>query len=239
MATQSRPILILTRPEAASQRFAAQVRDRLGDKAPEILISPLMVPEFRAPELPPLPWGGVIFTSETGVEGLARLTADRSQPAFCVGPRTAQAARAAGWVAQDMGGDAATMLPRLVQMRPPGRIVHARGADVAADLAGALTAEGLHLAEVVVYAQRACALSTKAQQVLDRVSPVVFAAFSPRSAGLIVAQATGARAPLWLVAISPAAAQALAPLSAVQRQVATRPDASSMIDSLAYLVGAT
>jgi len=151
MAAQSRPTLLLTRPEPAATRFAAQLRDRFGDGL-EILSSPLMAPVFLAAPLPGGGWQGTIFTSETGVEGLRRLT-DRRGPAICVGPRTAEAAQAAGWQAEVIGGDAEGLVAALAAQPRPGLWLHARGREAAGDLAARLRKAGMSVAEAVVYAQ--------------------------------------------------------------------------------------
>jgi uroporphyrinogen-III synthase len=231
MTAQSRPVLLLTRPAEASRRFAAQAQARLPGLG--VVISPLLAPVFLAADLPGA-WDGVLFTSETGVEALARLTALRG-PAVCVGTRTADAARAAGWQARALGGDAEGMVAGLTAAPLQGHWLHARGADAAGDLAARLRAAGMAVTEVIVYDQRPQPLSAQARAVLAGPGPVWLAVFSPRSARIFVAEAGDIAAPVQAVAISPAAAAALGGLCPVA--VAAAPDASAMLDALAGLAG--
>jgi len=233
MAAQSRPTVILTRPAEASARFAAQLRARFGDVA--VLISPLMAPVLLTPPLP-AHWDGVIFTSETGVAGLARLTAQRG-PAVCVGPRTAQAAQAQGWEAEPLGGDAERLLAALVARGTQGHWLHARGRDSAGDLAQRLDAAGWQVTPLLVYAQEEQHLTSEARLVLERAAPVVVAVFSPRSAAIFAAQAGRVAAPLQVAAISPAAAAPMQALAPGRVELARTPDAPGMLDALGRILG--
>ncbi len=231
MTAQSRPVLLLTRPAEASARFAAQVQDRV--PGVRVVIAPLMAPAFLAPALPD-GWDGVLFTSETGVAGLARLTGRRG-PAVCVGARTAQVAQAAGWQAHALGGDAEGIVAGLAAAPLQGHWLHARGADAAGDLATRLRAAGMTVTEVIVYDQRPQPLSDPARAVLSGADPVTVAIFSPRSARIFVAQAGVVTAPLQAVAISPAAAAALGGVCPVQ--VAAAPDAPAMLAAVVAALG--
>ena len=231
MTAQSRPVLLLTRPAEASARFAAEVQARV--PGVRVVISPLMAPVFLAPDLPDH-WDGVLFTSETGVAGLARLT-DRRGPAVCVGARTAQAALGAGWQARPLGGDAEGMVAGLTAAPLQGQWLHARGVDAAGDLGARLRAAGMTVTEVIVYDQRQQPLSDPARAVLAGADPVTVAVFSPRSARIFVAQAGVVAAPLQAVAISPAAASALGDFCPVQ--VALTPDATAMLEAVIDAMG--
>ena len=236
MVAQSRPILLLTRPEPAASRFARLVRAKLGDRL-AIVISPLMAPVFLPAALPKDDWQGTIFTSETGVEGLRRLTARRG-PALCVGPRTAEAATAAGWQGEVLGGDAARLVAALSVAPRQGAWLHARARDAAADLVSPLRAAGMQVAEAIVYAQEPCSLSEQARSVLDGRIPVIVPLFSPRSARLFVAEAQEALVPVNVVAISKAAADAAEPLSPARVEIAPTPDAPGMLAGLLRLLAA-
>ncbi|MFN3645192.1 MAG: uroporphyrinogen-III synthase [Gemmobacter sp.] len=234
MARQSRPTVLLTRPAEASERFAAELRARFGPV--DVVVSPLMVPEFRAPVLPDA-WDGVILTSETGARALARLTARRG-PAICVGPRTAEVAQALGWQAEAVGGDAESLVAALAARGLAGRWLHARGQDAAGDLAARLNAAGADIAEAVVYAQVAQPLSAAAQAALAGAAPVVAAVFSPRSARLLAAEAGALlRAPLAVAAISAAAAAPVQALAGAGLAVAPTPDAAGMLAALGRVLG--
>ena len=233
MAAQSRPTLILTRPAEASARFATQVRAAFG--AMRVVVSPLMAPVWLDPALPDA-WDGVLFTSETGVAGLARLTARRG-PAVCVGARTAYVARAAGWQAKALGGDADRLVAALAAQRLAGHWLHARGVDAAGNLAQRLNAAGLQVTEALVYDQQDQHLTQQARDALTGADPVLITVFSPRSARLFVAQAGGMTAPAQAVAISAAAAEPLAALMPGRVSVAQTPDAPGMLAALGRVLG--
>ncbi|MFC3568354.1 uroporphyrinogen-III synthase [Paracoccus simplex] len=214
------PLLLLTRPEPASRRFAAAVA-HLGLP---VVISPVLCIRPVAHDAARLAAArGLVFTSVNAVPAAG---AGRGRPAICVGPATAEAARAPGFAVTEGPGDAARMMPLL------------RGLD-----AGWLHPHGAHVAKelpvpgMVVYDQLPMPLTPEAQAVLAGTAPVILPLFSPRSARLLAGQAGGARAPLWLVPIS-AAARAAWQNPADRVVIAPAPDAEGMICALERLLGA-
>lgn len=224
------PTLLLTRPEAQSRRFLAAVTGRLG-RAPAAVISPLLAPELLTPPLPEPP-RTLIFTSETGVEAFARLTVARDAPAVCVGERTAAAARAAGFEATSVAGDAETLFAYLSARPGLAPLLHARGREARGQLAARLSAQGIAAAELVVYAQQPRPLTPEALSALAGPAAVIAPLFSPRSAALFAAGAAGCAAPVHAVAMSPAVAAALAPLQVASIVIARRPDADAMLSAV-------
>ena len=233
MARQSRaPTLLLTRPAPQSQRFAQQLRARLGDVA--VVISPLMQTEFHQPALPARHFQAVIFTSETGVEAAMRLQANLPTRAFCVGNRTAQAARAGGFAALSADGEVKALAAMILASGIKGPVLHLRGADSAGDLAGILTNAGLETVSLIVYSQNPTALSAMAKDVIESGAPILIPIFSPRSARLL-AQALPKTAvgPLWIVAISKAAAAEAEALGPAFMTVSAHPDGENMLHAVA------
>jgi uroporphyrinogen-III synthase len=239
MAAQSRPTVLITRPDAPGARLAEALAARLGAGA-AILRAPLMETRFLAPALPgDLTEGrarGLVFTAESGVAGFARLWPRRDLTAWCVGPRTAEAAAAAGWQARALGGDAVGLAAALVAEGVAGPLVHPQGAHVTAALGTLLAKAGPALVPVVVYEQVALPLSQAARALLAGTAPVVVPLFSPRSARLFVAAAGGVRAPLLVAAISAAAADPAQSLAPARLVIAAQPDGPAMIDAVADLV---
>ncbi|WP_127901309.1 uroporphyrinogen-III synthase [Solirhodobacter olei] len=223
------PILLLTRPEAASRRFAEAARARFG-AAVVPLIAPLIEITFAdtRPDLAGI--RGLVFTSENGVAAYLRLEQGRILPAWCVGPRTAEAARAGGLRAHAAGGDVAALAEMLAREGVTGPLLHSHGAHRAGDLEGRLAAAGIALRSHPAYAQEARAPSAEALAALAGQTPVIAPVFSPRSARLFRAAFPAPDAPLRLVALSPAVAEALGPGPV---RVAARPDAGAMLDALA------
>lgn len=226
----AQPRVLLTRPAAQSDRFAADLRARL--PGVDITISPLLAPEYLRPTLPEGPHAAVIFTSETGVAA-ARGLGGLPDLAWCVGERTAAAAQVAGFRTVTGGGDAALLVQAMVQaMRdappPAGRLIHLRGRDARGNVAQRLWDAGLPCDEAVVYAQEPQPLTPRAQLLLQDSQPVIVPLFSPRSALIFARRARGARAPLWIAALSPAVAAASPP--AARTDTADRPDAAAMCD---------
>lgn len=228
------PLLLLTRPEPQASRFAADLRARFGPGL-TILRAPLMAAEFLDPPLPLDGLAGVVFTAETGVAGLARLTPRRDWPAHCVGAATARAARDAGFaVATEAAGDAAALAFRLKGNAGP--LLWPRGEDVAAELPALLP--GAEFRQAVVYRQAPRPLTEAALAALAGAAPVVLPLFSPRSARLVAAACPRRAAPLHVAAMSPAVAQAAEALAPARVVVARAPEAHAMLDAVAALIDA-
>lgn len=228
--------LLLTRPHAQAEQFAAQALQQ-GWRG-EILIAPLI-----DIALLPLPFRALdrirtgIVTSRHAVAALARGTQQRDLPLWAVGPATAQAARQAGFtIVHEAGGDARALIRDIEAAGTLGPFLHLRGAHVAADIISELRALGHEAKGLVVYSQDALPLEPQARTRLQAGGVFVLAAFSPRSATLI----SGALRKLALtgsqlhgVAISPAAAKALAELPMASCRIASAPDAPGMLAALA------
>lgn len=238
MTSQSRAIpVLLTRPSGSADRFANDLMVRLKDQI-RVVQSPLMQPEALSPDWPDLPYGAVILTSETGALSAARLLDEgRSLPtlAYCVGDRTAEVARAAGFVAHSAQGDAEALLDMILSLPEPGPYLHLRGRDARGDLAPRLAAKGRPAHAAIVYDQRPIALTDDARALLAGHDPVIVPLFSPRTAQLFCDQAPKG-APLWIAAISQGAAKAVSGLSPARLKVAERPDAASMLAVVESLV---
>lgn len=242
MVRQSRvavlPPFLVTRPAAQGDRFATELRARFGP-ATRVVLSPLLAPHFLTPALPD-EIAGLIFTSETGVAALGRLRAASGLPAWCVGDRTALAARLAGYDARSAGGDAAALVATVAAEAPQGPLLHARGEDSRGEVAQTLSDVGIPTVAAVVYAQRPIPPTTMARGFLAGPDPVIVPLFSPRSAALFVAAvaAIPAPAPLWIVALSPAVAREAAASRPARLAIAATPDAAALLDAAHALIAA-
>jgi uroporphyrinogen-III synthase len=229
------PTLLLTRPKAQSLRFADAFRDRFGQAA-SVLVAPLMEVTELSPDVPIPHAETLIFSSEAAVTAVRALSLPAGLAAWCVGPRTAAAARAAGFAALEGPGDGAGMVRAMIAARVAGPCLFLRGEDVAADLAGLLNSAGIETHSVTVYRQSPMPLASAAQDLLAGVRPVLLPLFSPRSARLAAVAIGRPRAPLWLASLSAAVDSAAGALSAERREIASRPTAPAMLDALARLV---
>lgn len=212
------PTILLTRPEAASRRFAA----RLARFGLPVVISPILRILPLAHDRAQVEQArGLVFTSAHGV---AEAGPGQGRPAICVGPATARAAAQAGYEVTEGPGDALGLLP-LLQNLGPGWL-HVHGAHVARELP---------LPGVAVYGQQAQPLNAAARAVLGADAPVILPLFSQRSSQLLAEAAGVALAPLWLAPISPAAAEAWT--GPVARQVlAQSPDALGVAQAIESLL---
>ena len=200
------------------------------------MLSPLMGTKFIWPAFSDRPWRAMIFTSETAAEmagtmkeaGVARFPAR----AFCVGPRTAQVAKAAGFVPIGVGDNAEDLLA-LILAAPLAPLLHLRGREVRGDLAKRLSASGVPTTDAVVYAQEKQPLTTQAMALLWGDQPILLPLFSPRSAEILQAECLriGLKAPLAIIAISAAVAEAAADLSR-DIAVSAAPDGESMLQAV-------
>lgn len=244
--------VLLTRPEAQSRRFAAQVEGRLGSGV-RVVIAPVMRIAPCGP-LPGLAPGDVpVFTSESGAEAFAALGGACVGPAFAVGGHTAAVARRLGFAPVVEGpGDGAGLAGVIARAEggaegmaqvgahggPEGRVIwHLHGAHVAGDVTGLLRARGIKARDAAIYDQVAEPLSAEARALLAGDAPVLVPVFSARTARLLAGDLAQARAPVGLAAISPAVAGHLPVQSAGKVAVAARADAAAVLDLLAELAG--
>ncbi len=232
------PCLLLTRPEAESAAFAQAAR-AAGWRG-DILCAPLMrILHDPPPETALTKARTLVVTSQHGVAALQQATARRDWPVWCVGPRTAEAARHAGFAQVRVAdGDAVSLRAVLLDTSPPAPVLHLRGEHAAMDLASELQAAGVDAHALVVYRQVAQGLSQAAQERLAQGGDILLPVFSPRSARLLVAALIPLRldaARLHLVAISAAARDAAQGVDWQSIHCAARPDAPSMLQALARL----
>lgn len=206
----SRPIVLLTRPEAQSRRFSAVLRGAEVVIAPILRMVPLDYDRGAADRARRL-----VFTSENAV---ALAGQGRGRPALCVGPRTAAAARAAGFDAVEGPGDARGMMPLLADWSDA---LHLHGVHRAADLP---------VAGLAVYDQQPQPLGPDAHRVLAGAAPVILPLFSPRSARLLTGELAACPpvAPLSVAAISRNAAAEWRVAPGVPVSVAPAPNAAAM-----------
>lgn len=230
------PTVLLTRPAAQSASFAQSLQARV--EGLRVVVSPLMATVFHTVSLPKEPLQGVILTSQTGAEAAGRLRTQLPDLAYCVGDRTAQVAREAGFRVQSAQGDAEALLALILREKPQA-LIHLRGREARGDLAQRLSAAGVFTQERVVYAQDAQPLSDEAVAVLSGKAPVLVPLFSPRSAEILGAawQGLTTHAPLVVVAISQAVAEAAA-FCPTKPVLAAHPDAPSMLDAVLALLHA-
>ncbi|MCV2872725.1 uroporphyrinogen-III synthase [Defluviimonas sp. WL0050] len=234
---QARPTLLLTRPEAQSRRFAQAFRDRFGADWP-VVMSPLTEIRTRDPGPIPPETDGVIFTSQNAVTAYAALTPRRDAIAWCVGDRTAEAARSAGFSVQVGPGDAAGLVNAIKARNGGTRYMFPRGVHVARDVAAELNSAGIETVSVIVYEQLAVAPTPQAEKLLASPEAVLLPLFSPRSARIAAERFAGCAAHLRIAAMSDAVAEAAADLNPGTLRIATHPDGSSMLDALAALIAA-
>jgi len=234
-ATMTRPVILLTRPEASSRRMAAILFARFGDRT-GVCISPLM--EIRLdPRLPSL--DGIktlIFTSANGVAAYVAAKGPVSMTCYTVGDATAQAARDAGLRAISAGGDAEALIDRILEDDVPGPMLHLRGAHARGEIAERLSALGCPVSQAIVYTQNAIPLSEEAKDLLQGDAPVILPVFSPRSATLL---GNGpVRAMIYVVAMSDAVATSLH-LKVESCVVAAKPDFESVTAEINLLLETT
>lgn len=215
------PTLVLTRPEAQSRDIAARLGAGL-----RVIISPVMriAASGECPNVSP--FAGVVLTSANAVPFSPDL---RGKPVWCVGEKTADAARAAGAVVRLVARDADDLV---AQVQAEGPILHLRGEHARGRIAERLTSAGIETEEAVVYRQEALPLSDEALAVIAGDGPVVLPVYSPRSAKLVGRQIGRLGARVAVIAISAAAAEAWLAETGVPAQVVPEPNGRAMLSAI-------
>jgi uroporphyrinogen-III synthase len=187
--------LLVTRPEAESERTAARLRAR----GHEVWLAPLLQIEPIADlTFGPGPWAGVAFTSANAVRAVAahpRSAELTALPSYTVGARTRDAAVAAGFArAVSAEGDVADLV-RLVEADAVSLlpILYFAGSERAGDLEAALAPAGRSVETVIAY--RARLVSNFDADVHDAIARRQIEAvlhYSARSAAAFLAAAEAA-----------------------------------------------
>lgn len=162
--------ILVTRAQPGAQETAA----RLEAMGYEAMVSPAItleaLPDTPLPETSDL--AGLVFTSANGVLHFCQRSKDRSLPAWCVGPATAQAARTAGFVeVRNAMGDADRLAAFIEANAAPedGQLLHVANSAAAGQLAERLRQAGFTVAFAPLYTPSpARALSAQAAEALGR-----------------------------------------------------------------------
>jgi uroporphyrinogen-III synthase len=245
-------MVLLTRPAEENARIAAAL-EPLGARC---LLWPLtrIVPLVRRLAVPE-GTEAVLFTSANAVRVFAAASAVRDLPALCVGGRTADCARAAGFARVRSADGDATELARLARESGHRRFFHPRGREAGA-LAldgggdggrdgeavglGARADRGIVVEALAVYAAEPAggAPAEVAAAFADGALGVV-TIWSPRNAAILRDWLLAVRPPLGataLLGISAAAVESLREAGFGRVVAAARPDAQAMTDGVAALL---
>ncbi len=221
------PCIIITRPLPQAREFAGALQDASQHPLP-ILIAPLM-------QIDPVSPSGslglarhLIFTSANAVAQIHRLGVDPSATAWCVGNQTAKAAQDAGFQIMNAEGNSDDLVAQVIAARPDGPMLHLHGAHTTGDVADRLRAAGLSCSASVVYRQTTRKADAALRNCLAGSAPVILPLFSARSARLL-AESAPIRAPVTVVAISKAVAQAAETIPSIDVILSNFPDKAGMI----------
>lgn len=141
--------LLITR----SQPGAGRTADKASKMGMASLVSPLCKARYLTPSLNAETVSAIAITSGHGLEGLVRVTEDRSQPVYTVGDQTAALARQAGFEnVTSARGDVEALADLIRTSVDSGSgILFPHGERVAGNLAGSLSSSGYAVEACQVY----------------------------------------------------------------------------------------
>ena len=177
----------------------------------------------------------LVFTSANGVRYFAEASPGRTAKAWCVGPSTAEAARAAGFTDVHEGrGDAEDLSAEIIAALPAGTkgVLHVANEAAAGDLVARLKAAGIPADFLALYETRpADDLSPEADAALNAGTAVVL--IHSAKAAAAFAWAAGALEQAVIIAISAAAARPLEGREVAAIHVAEAPNEAALLEVLA------
>jgi uroporphyrinogen-III synthase len=225
--------ILITRSEPGAGETAERIRN-MG-------FTPIVEPVFaiEAIDVQAPGFDALAFTSANGVRQFAKLSPRRDVDVFCVGVRTAEAAREAGY-ARVLSAEAdVNGLAELIFLRLPGskRLLHAGNEESRGDLSGRLKAAGYQASFLAIF--RPVPVTTPGPALAAHIAGErAFEAVlihSPRAAAILANLGKASRLPFDIAAISSAAAAPLAAKTG-RSEVAGNPDEQSLLSALSRLV---
>lgn len=178
MAPFQNPIVIVTRPRAASLAFldllSASDREFQAVVAPAFEIEPV---EAKLPQ-----FDVAILTS---VAGVSHAPAGQGRRAYCVGPKTSAAAQAKGYTVVNADGSADDLVDVILDSKEKGRLLHLRGESSAGNITARLQKSGISVAEAVVYRKAPCPVAPQVQEIELASQPVILPLFSAETVSIL------------------------------------------------------
>ncbi len=204
----TRPLLLLTRPDDEATR-SVDVADAAGF---DVLVAPLLHVTPLPFTVPDAPFDGLLFTSPRAPVIIARHAPElRAMPVLCVGPRTAEAARKAGFRVELAGETDGVAIVRAAFRQGYCRLLQPCGANrIDIPVPDGLTLHPIHVYQAVA----ADGLPADALSALAGGRLFATMLFSPRTARIfanLVDQAGLPRARHRLIALSPNVCTAAGP----------------------------
>ena len=216
--------VLLTRPAAQSQVFADSLDGRF-----DVVISPVIEPNFLNVDLNFDTFDAVVFTSQNGVSAFERLGGPKEMQAFCVGAKTAKSARKAGLIATSADGDIHALNAVLAEQVQGARLLHICGVHTAGEVLGNVT-------RVVAYDQIEILLNSNADAFLSAPGEVLLPVFSARSGQALSRQiGSNVKATLTAICLSEAIAASLDKTQFDRLEICSAPTAASMRDKMSEI----
>ncbi len=229
----SKARVLITRSEPG----ASETAGRLTAAGYTPIIEPVFAIEPIAAKIPD--FDALAFTSANGARQFAGLSTRRDAPVYCVGARTAEAAREMGFAnVTSADGDADALAAVIIRQLPrQTRLLHAGNEESRGDLTGRLRNAG-HVASFLPIFRAVARLKpgpVLAEHLSGKTAFDAVLVHSPRAAAILAGFAAGSDAALNVVAISGAAATPLA-LVARRTEIAAAPNEQALLSALSRLV---
>lgn len=228
------PVLIIR-----AQPGAAETAQRVEQMGLSAILSPVLIMQERPDTVMPSAeqLSGLVFTSANGVRAYSKLRLDRSLPAWCVGPATAAAARAAGFSdVRESAGNALDLADFIARETAPTHapLLHIANAAAKGDLKLRLTDLGFATEFAPLYDMRpAASLSDAADEVLGQNAPCILLIHSAKGAERFAELCQGRRLNhLVTAAISQTAAEPLKSLDLKTIEIAPSPNEDGLFQAL-------
>ena len=229
----SAPRILVTRSEPG----ASETAERLAAAGYTPIIEPVFAIEPIAAAIPD--FDALAFTSANGAREFVKLSSRRDVPVFCVGARTAEAARESGF-ANVLSADAdVEALGVLISDKAPkgSRVLHAGNEEARGDLTGRLRSAGFSADFVAIFRAAPARIPGPilSNHLAGRPAFDAVLVHSPRAAAILAGFAAGSTAAFDIAAIS---AAAVAPLASVagRTEIAAQPNEQSLLSALARLL---